>query len=104
MKKIIESVLEAEKEAEKKILDARAKADEIRIRTDQETTLILEKAARQAAELLKQSLQQAQQNAEQAFNDTIEKEQKKYDSFSIDNSNKFSRAAEKIIKLVKYGA
>jgi V/A-type H+-transporting ATPase subunit G/H len=100
MQEIVTKVLEAEKEAQQRIQEARNKAGEIRAQADQEVQGKLEQAREQAGRRAQEIVEQARSQAQAEYDKTLQQSKEENELFFEQHEEKIDRAAEAVMQLI----
>jgi V/A-type H+-transporting ATPase subunit G/H len=100
MQEIVTKVLQAEKEAETRIQEARSKAGEIRARADREVEATVQEAREQAGKRAQEILSQARSQAQKEYEEAVEQARDENQAFFTSHEEDIDRAAESVIALI----
>ena len=100
MQEIVTKVLEAEKEAEQRLQEARAKAAEIRGQADREVQAKLQEAREQATRRSHEIVEQARQQAKEEYEQALQQAREDNREFFRDHDDQLDRAAEAVVELI----
>ena len=100
MQEIVTKVLEAEKEAEGRIQEARSKTAEIRAQADREVQVKLQEAREQAARRSQEILDKARSQARAEYEKAVQRSLEDNQLFFEKNEEQINRAAEAVVELI----
>jgi len=100
MQEIVTKVLQAEKEAEARIQEARSKAAEIRATADREVQAMMQEARGQAGERSQEILSRARSQAQEEYEKAVEQARDENEAFLKRYEGEINRAAESVLTLI----
>ncbi len=100
MQEIVTKVLEAEKEAEATIQEARSKAGEIRAQADREVEAKLQEAREQASKRSQEILEKARNQARAEYEKSVQQTRDENQAFFHSHDEEINRAVEAVVSLI----
>ena len=100
MEEIIKRIVQAEKNAEKLLEDARARESKLRARVEQESAERLEKARLESKENLERKVEDARKKGKSDFNEAVRNAEESSQDFQNQNQERLENITEKIVGLV----
>lgn len=100
MEEIIERIVQAEKNAEKLLEDARTSESALRARVEQESAGKLEKARLEGKRRYEQKVADAREKGKRGFDEAIQDAERRSREFQARNGDRLESIAEKVVELV----
>ena len=100
MKEFVDKVLEAEKETEGLVGEARVKADQIRSRADAEVADRIRQAKQQAQELIRRRVDEARARVNEEHRRETEQAHRTSESYFTQNADRLDRIVDAVTRLI----
>jgi V/A-type H+-transporting ATPase subunit G/H len=100
MQEIVTRVLEAEKEAETRIQEARSKAGEIRAQADREVEAAMQQAREQAGKRSQEILSRARSQAQEEYEKAVEQAREENQAYFRSHDEDINRVADSVLALI----
>ena len=99
MFEIVDDIVEAERQAEKIVSDARAEAEQVRSAFDQEERQALEEAQQEATRILKERVDAARKDADRRLEEALAAD-KTADQFMDAHPDRVEQAVDRVVELL----
>ena len=100
MEEIIGRIIEAEKNAEKILKDARTRESELRTRVERESVERLDRARREAKRRFEEKVGEAREKGRKTLEEAIRTAEEKSREFQDRNRKRMEEIAEKVVRLI----